>query len=271
LNAAKDQKQIEVAIIASSTLDNRYSQFVDIFLDFWTNLPGTSCTFTPSIVLVGSQLDLSRFDTEERRRFTIQLECEEGLATQSQVARIASAALSQLSYALLTDIDMLPMRSEYFETLVAKAIEANADFVIARDVLSKDQYPICYTLVNPASLKIALTAVGLSGISLSDIMARFAENNDSLSKADKRHPTWYSDQILLRKVIDNAVSNLGMKKLILTDKALRFRRLDRAYHPWQAAYAWGFLARRGFFSDYHMHKKLVARNLMIKQISAKNE
>lgn len=204
---------------------------------------------------------------------TVQISISTRKVTASQLIRLVAPAFSAADFVLITDIDMIPLRSDYFQKIVLEASRERACFLVARDVLDSDQYPICYTVIKPDCLRAGLEKLGYLRDSIEESLFALLETSEPPffdDSAVRGTNVWYSDQRLLRTIIDSCERD-GVKVLRLNDSELKFRRLDRLYHFPFLRRVWKALDHQGFFVDYHVHHAANKRKKMIESLDENRE
>jgi hypothetical protein len=272
----ESSKRIKVEVFSSSTLTRPYIDCVRSFQEFWTLSCTEKVSFRPVVFLVESGIEATDLVLAENLQTLQRVRANDSLVTASQFVRLLACAFSKADFALVSDIDMVPLRASYFEGLVITSMEQGSDFTVARDILGPTQYPICYTVVRPAAMRVALAGFGLLGNSVQETLDIFLSRlptEQSQTSLDKRKMSWYADQIFLRKLID-VHERKGGSVLRLSDEGRNFRRLDRAYHPILFRRLWKFLDSKGWFTDYHVHgsraRTKLLSNLLANRVSQAN-
>lgn len=256
---------LSVHVISGTTFTKPYIDCVEDWLFFWRESSSERVKFIPKLLGVRAEddgLDANEVKYTDMSVVTL----PEGEVSGSQMVRIVAAAFSEADFALLTDIDMLPLRPSYFSKIVEFASENNSDFLVARDVLGPDQYPMCYTVIRPSKLRLELEKLGLMRKDLKSTLwavLTYTKKSELQSKVNKKQDSWYSDQRLLRELIDSNEAS-GGKVSRLDDASLAFRRLDRLYHNALLSWLWGRLDRRSYFVDYHVHLNPRTRSRVLK-------
>lgn len=260
---------ISVEVFSGTTFTSPYIDCVSDWEAFWRASSTSIVTFTPRALGVIAKQGLSQLDLTKSKSLQLVI-LPGGEVSGSQVVRIVAAAFSEADFALLTDIDMLPLRPEYFSEVVEIASKTHSDFLIARDVLGPDQYPICYTIIRPRMLLLELEKLGLVKDNLDSSLwavLSFMKVGELQSSLNKRLESWYSDQRLLRRLID-ASEATGSIVTRLSDQVLSFKRLDRLYHNSFLSRLWSYLDKRSYFVDYHVHLHPRRRSRVLKFLRA---
>ena len=137
----------------------------------------------------------------------------------SQNIRLLGPALFPDSTCIISDIDMMPMSKKYFQNNIKEFSDEN--FILYRNKATKDtMYPICYN-----AAKGSLWSEIFSVKNKNDIVEKLGFWYAEQSNINER--SWYFDQIILKKYLDDFFkdNNSNFKKL--EDKNTGWLRLNR--------------------------------------------
>ena len=142
-------------------------------------------------------------------------------AFMSQNIRLLGPSLFPDDVCLISDIDMMPMSKKYFQENIKSYSEDS--FILYRDKATKDtMYPICYNAAK-GSLWGSIFAVN----NINEIKDTLEDWFSKQMEIEER--SWYFDQIILKKYLDQYYK-LDNKKFIKLDDAdtgwLRLNRTD---------------------------------------------
>ena len=240
-----------VALTAVNT-NPKYLSCVPFFIDYWLSLKPVdrNVVYVPKVLVVANELPVELNGYSEWCEL-LPIRHDISSTFVSQAVRILSPALEESNFVLTTDVDMLPMSDRVFQSGL-DAIHKGADFIVCRDVLTNNQYPICYNLASP---EVWMRVNGMKSIEevfsqLSDWFAGVAENGSY--RGDHGGSGWFADQERLYDLV-NAFEHLGGRVVKLVDKQTKHKRLDRLFLPFPLNWLSLPLVSMGFFTDYHVH------------------
>lgn len=263
LNSARDSQDISVSVevISASNENPHYLEFVPTYIDFWLAVNAKSdITFVPRVFLIMDEIPP---DLERYKVYLTLVKINDFDSTfAAQNIRTLGTIDSICDFVITSDIDMIPLSSEFF-TLLTKIAEANrSSFVIGRNVLSHGQFPICYNIASPL-IWARLIGENLVQMKLGDRVLRLgSELNGSGNYAGSKGGSgWYFDQEFLFSQVKR---NLEPKEVIaLNDSDTGHRRLDRTRHRGFVPIFLIPIIARGYYADYHLPPlNFFVRNLL---------
>ncbi len=150
---------------------------------------------------------------------------------------------------LISDIDMIPLRKEYFTEPIANIPDNK--FVSYRDVmLHLNEIAICYNVASPQTWREVMKVHSLD--TARDRIAIWSKVTTSAGKEGTAG--WSLDQ----KVLYASVIRWGhnpFRVCMLSDSVTKFRRLDRSCTDSKRQNAIMYhLIRAGYYSDFHMQR-----------------
>lgn len=148
-----------------------------------------------------------------------------------------------------SDIDMMPMSRAYFLGSVANI--SDDSFVVYRSnaiPAREREIAICYNAASPETWRQLIEPVG----SIAEANAVIKRWHDKITY-DGRHGGlgWSTDQRLLMHYVSNFDPGRVRR---LTDRPLKFARLDRSSIGDRLSVAHRFLTSSRFYADYHMKR-----------------
>ena len=236
----KQKMKINCALTAVNEYD-KYTRFVPIFIESWKALYPN---IQPVIVYVGKEIP-DRY--QQYKENIILFEPTEHMNTVavSQIIRLLyPALLGAETTTVITDIDMLPGRSDYFNSVNEVADDA---FLSLRSITAAGhvQLAMCYVAAHTFTWKSIFSINNLA-----DIYEYFNQLNMT---HDKRHGGvgWHTDQLILHKSVTNW-SKCDERWVCMVDKAMNFSRLDISPHKYKID-AFVDMFKKGTYSDAHMY------------------
>ena len=231
-------------IVSACNMNPLYCDFIPIFIKAWTILYPT---VDIKIILIH---DVLPSEFEEYSNNIILFAPLPGISTSftSQYIRLLyPAILNYENGIMITDIDMIPMNSDYY----TKNIETfdNSWFIYLRNACFEyTEIAMCYNVaLNKTWSEIFdITSIG-------DIEKRLHEVNDRITYLEGHGNTgWSTDQRDFYKyILEWAVHT--EKFVYLDDNKTGFHRLDRIHrHTEELCEELQDFIREGGFSDYHM-------------------
>ena len=151
---------------------------------------------------------------------------------------------------LTTDIDMIPMNTNYYTQHIAN-IENNR-FIVYRHPFfwaGYQQMGICYSIAHRDTWR------EIFGINtMDDIKKRLAEEYEHIEYTGKPDESgWYTDQIYMYCKVTSWLQTKRPHAIILGDELTKFKRLDRIFKIEKS----DLLAkeiRDGIYTDFHMYR-----------------
>ena len=253
-----------VALTAVNT-NPKYLSCVPFFIDYWLTLKPVdrNVVYVPKILVIANELPK---ELDEYAQWCELLSISQDISSTfvSQAVRILSPALEDSDYVLTTDVDMLPMSDRVFQKGIDE-LQNGADFIVCRDVLSNNQYPICYNLASP---EVWMRVNGIK--STEDILTRLsrwfagvAENGSY--KGEHGGSGWFADQEQLFELV-NQFEKMGGKVVKFVDKQTMHRRLDRLFLPFPLNWILLPIVSTGTYTDYHVHHPVRKHRRFIKAV-----
>ena len=256
---------MKIIVLTAVNTNDKYLACVPFFVDFWRTLEsrGNNITYVPKVLVIASKIpeELSEYSSWCE---LWQDDSEVSSVFASQAIRILYPALEDCDFVLTTDIDMLPLSDRMFDSSI-NAIQSGAQFVVCRDVLSNQQYPICYNFASP---QVWQKVNGI--VSKRDISARLSTWFEGIA-GDKNYlgdhggAAWFADQEKLFQMV-KVFEEEGGQVTKFADKSTKHRRLDRLFMPFP--FNWLFLPAvfQGVFTDYHIHHPATKNIRYINQV-----
>ncbi len=249
-------KKITVEVVSAADMNPKYLSCVPLFISSWKIISQISqFNFSPRVILVADVIpaELCQFSSY----IDLSSPLDFNTAFSAQNIRLFMGGTSEADVVLTSDIDMLPASPRIFELGVQTALDKNA-FVILRDVLDSDEYPICYNLASPKIWQ-GLFGPNESVPDAKTFLTSIANeyDPDNLYSGVHGGSGWNIDQ---RNLFDNLQRRQRYIKIEkFTDSETQHRRLDRIHHRFPMNWIVVLLVPFGFFSDYHVHHP-ISRN-----------
>lgn len=178
----------------------------------------------------------------------------------AQNIRTLACAESVFDYAITSDVDMFPISTRIFDQILNDMRNKDNAIVIARDVLSAGQYPICYTIAKPKIWK-KLTNDSTNANSIEQKLEKIYKKYIDTEQYVGEHGGnfWFVDQQFLYDSIESYIKSGGLV-FKFNDSQTMHRRLDREDH--KIPYNWFQLPLlfTSHFTDYHVHHP-VSKNI----------
>lgn len=247
-----------INVISSTTNNEKYSSFVDIFLSAWKKigfnnvLISVNTDNTERIVLNQTHvgyipISTTKFDIGNNDAFL------------SQVSRLLVPAchlefgINKDEIFLTTDMDMIPVSKEYFYNITKQTKENSKIFTIASsDAYKELRYPICYLV---GSAKSFQEIINPSNKTFKDLVEEWYKvmhgnwNSDELIFASK-FEEWKGDKLFLNRGWDTSELGRTAKK-----------RFDRVLIPYYDNLSnLGTYLRDGSIVDAHLERPFQAEN-----------
>jgi hypothetical protein len=240
---------MQIEVISASNLSPKYLLCVPYFIDFWLSLATPlNVAVRPVVYLVADEMPPELLALSE---YITLVNSELPSAFVSQTIRCLKAGLSTADLTITSDIDMLPLSFKVFEKAIEK-MTSDSDFVVCRDVLETGEFPICYSLANPAVWREVYGV--FDDRSVQEKLEEIFKGTLRRGGYDSKHggEGWFSDQLdLFTRVRQFEAS--GGQVIRLKDDETGHNRLDRVAHigplVWLALPM--VILRR--FTDYHVH------------------
>lgn len=207
--------KIDLVLIASD-INPLYTAMWPLIKEAWNDV----CGIEAKLILIGDHIPN---DLELYKDSIIMFKPIENMHTayQAQVIRLLYPALIPNKNILISDMDIIPARREYFVDHVIKIPDGK--FVSYRDAYMKKQHmiAICYNLAHTNLWK------NLFGIeTVEDVRNKLQEWYNPLYDGKKNCEGWFTDQKQLYHHIMNWSERLD-RHVILFDEDTEFCRLDK--------------------------------------------
>jgi hypothetical protein len=244
------ETRTRVEVISAVNENQAYLCYVPYFIDFWVKVSNLSLMhYKPKVYLI---MDKIPANLEIYSNYLVLVQSEfESSAFVSQNIRTLATVDSDCDLAITSDIDMLPLSSNFFDFICEKAEENTSSFIVGRHVLSEGQYPICYNVSSPRNWRRVL-GEELATLKLVNRVKELSTQSKEVAPylEVKGGSGWYFDQEFLFKKVNQ---NYNSDEIIrLTDAETNHNRLDRTRHRGIIPLLSVALISRGFFSDYHL-------------------
>ena len=166
---------------------------------------------------------------------------------QSQCIRNLVPALYPEQNVIISDMDMLPVSYDYFQTCVQSIPENH--FVVYRKIdhmLQSGQIPMCYVAAKGSTWKEIFKVE-----TLEQVRETLTQWGNALAQ-DYRHSqsaSWYSDQVLLFQAVTQFMRTHSDRVQFLNDADTKHLRLDRIHEVLD-------IAHLDKFTDFHMPRPM---------------
>ena len=249
-NRGETFHKISFTILTASDLNAKYLSCIPYFIEFWLSF-GRNANFKiqPRVLLVADKLpdNLLQF---ERYIELVTNEDDLSSAYVAQGIRLFWPAFEQSEFVLITDVDMLPMSDRILHNSLKNIRSAN-DFIIYRDILTNNEYPICYNIASPNVWGSLMWNTEPMMKNLNLLRVELLERGGSSAYSGEHGGAgWTIDQELLWKKVQ---SSRDINFIKLKKDHVFFKRLDRSRH--NHIFKWLCLPLIFFnvFDDYHVH------------------
>jgi hypothetical protein len=235
-------------VIASSNLNKKYLDCVPSFIEFWCSQPeDLDLRIKPKVVIIGDEMP--RLDEKYHPYCLLVNPGTLPSAFVAQTIRLTEARKSSADWVMTSDIDMLPLDLALVNEAVTRPNSNLNAFIVARDVLDSNQYPICYNIAAPSTWAKLMTTQNAEFWDPEKILTSYGGDNNY----DGQHGGvgWTIDQEFLFSVIEKVSSTINVIKM--KDSENHHRRLDRATHFFPLNWLVLPLVLIGFYTDYHVH------------------
>ena len=230
-------------VVTACNNNPKYTKFIPLFIERWNKLyPGV----TVIIVFIATKLpaELEKYSANIRLFSPIN---HINTAFCAQVIRLLVPCLLTTSDGiLLTDIDMLPGNSTYFQ----RAIESYTDtFISLRPyrIAGNDQIAMCY-VVAPRNIWTDIFNIQTAQDIRSFLTSHYRPEYDAVHGGN----AWYSDQQILYNYVTAWEKRTFSKAIFLDDSATEFNRLDYFHHNYNKS-SFLNLLNTNKFSDAHLY------------------
>ena len=219
-----------------------YIKFIPLFVDQWLRIYPE---IQPVVIYVGNSIPTELTPYESYLRRIDPLEGRSTATTAQMVRLVYPCLMPDDATVLITDMDMVPGRSDYFRSPALTACVEDA-FVSLRpkNVVAWNQIAMCY---NAARVSVWREVFGIH--TEADIQTYLEAAVPPLSVAAGIHggSGWYSDQ---EHLWSKVASYRGL--VFLNDGATGFRRLDYFHHGYNIDTFVRLLNEEGY-SDCHLY------------------
>lgn len=262
-----------VAVLTAVNENIRYLDCEKWFFSFWNTISGSSeCEYVPICLHFqddgSAGIRIGSIDEPKQLLFD-----EVGVHTvfAAQFSRVIfGATLEQFDVVLTSDIDMIPLSSDFFDRIVREALKKQWTFVIGRDVLGPSQAAICYLAAAPDTWR-NVNALSEPSDWLG-LLRREFQKMESIPYSGKRGSHgWFSDQIYIAGSVRKAESDRTVEVVRLIDTDTGFRRFDRTLSHRLLLPKHLKQISKGLVSDHHLihpvknHEKLLVKLLSLIQ------
>lgn len=249
------QGSITIEVISACTSHPKYLSCVSSWVKFWNATEllvlGRKISFIPTIYFVGKSIPTELREVSEHIKHLESDGPFDVLLAQS--VRLFALPESTHQFAMMSDIDMLPL-NQRVTAWGLRALDANPGaLVVLRDVLEEySEIPICYNMAKPRTWSKVLSHYK-DGTFDQKVAHLLGEAGKNLSGYNGAHGGlgWTTDQRILYDCVNN--SDLEIKVIRPTDRETGHKRLDRAKHPFPLNWLALPLVFLGHFTDYHVH------------------
>lgn len=246
-------------VLTACNLNPKYFEFIDYFVRAWKTVLDN---VDVKVILVSDHIPDSISHLQENIILFPPIPNVSDVFISQYIRLLYPSILKYINGVLITDIDMIPMNSEYYVRNISHVPENS--FVSYRDELIEEylQIPICYCAAN------SQTWSEMFGIStISDIRNRLVEKYDK---------NWCRDQMDLYVHVKQFQLKHPKRVYILKDRITGFHRLNRTDRfSLTSTVKINILNRK--YTDYHVYRpyyKYVSINnniLELLQSSLENE
>jgi hypothetical protein len=246
---------ITVEVISACTSHPKYLSCVTSWVNFWSATEvlvlGRRISFIPTIYFVGKSVPYELGELSEHIKL---LECDGPFdVLLAQSVRLFALPESTHQFAMMSDIDMLPL-NQRATAWGLRALVANPEaLVVLRDVLEEhSEIPICYNMAQPQTWSKVLSHYN-DGTFDQKIAHLLDEAGKNLTGYDGAHGGlgWTTDQRILFDCVNDP--DLEIQVIRPTDRETGHKRLDRAKHPFPLNWLVLPLVFWGHYTDYHVH------------------
>lgn len=230
-------------VVTACNNNPKYTKFIPLFIERWNKLyPKVSVV----IIFIATKLpaEFEKYSASIRLFSPIN---HINTAFCAQVIRLLVPCLLNTDDGiLLTDIDMLPGNSTYFQ----KAIESYSDtFISLRPykAAGNDQIAMCY-VVAPRNIWTDIFNIRNEDDIRSFLTTHYRTDYDAVHGGN----AWYSDQQILYNYVTAWEKRTCSKAIFLDDRANGFNRLDCHHHNYNKS-SFLNLLNTDKFSDAHLY------------------
>jgi hypothetical protein len=247
------KRKLDVTVVTATNLDLKYLDCVPFFIQFWLDSNrGSEHSYTPLVILVADKVPQ---ELEAFSKYLVLHPPVQGVPDVfiSQFIRCLYSPLCRSDLVITSDVDMLPLSTRVFDSIIASRRVDLESFDVCRDVLGEGQFAICYNIATPSTWK---QVVGTKD--LSEIDQRISDGfRHSVSVNNGYVPShggkgWFSDQEYLYSAVQAFKEGGGLVRKF-SDSETSHSRLDRLFLPFPInwfALPWVYF---GAFTDYHVH------------------
>jgi hypothetical protein len=162
-------------------------------------------------------------------------------------------AIADFDIIVTSDVDMFPLTSRVIDFALKAVLADGRNFVVARDVLPRGQFPICYSVGTVNVWRALHPARDRSEIqrALENLFAdRITGGGYNGARGGRG---WFVDQEHLYRLVEREAAAGSLKAVGFSDTETRHRRLDRDSHDGLLRWRLLVLVALGKFTDYHAH------------------
>jgi hypothetical protein len=263
LDPEKTFQRFSITALTASDLNSKYLSCVPYFIEFWLSFCSNSdFQIEPRVLLVADRLPEELADFQKYIELVSHTE-NLNSAYVAQCIRLFWPAFDKNNIVITTDVDMFPLSDRILKNSIKNFANINT-FVIYRDILENDQYPICYNIASPTTWR-NLMWNNQSKVKVFDFLFSELQERGGISSYAGQHggTGWTIDQELLwkRVQISDQINFVKIQK-----GQVFFKRLDRSRH--RNLFKWLCLPLVLFnvFDDYHVHHPVEQNRKYIRAI-----
>ncbi len=245
---SKQRKPLRIAVVTAVNSSRDYRACVPLFIEQWHAIGGShEHDWFPCVVEVSND----EFVLRHEGKTLIWKNPNQEMASSwiSQVIRLLVPAYLDCDLVMTSDVDMLPLNLRVLDHAISGLVDGGADFAVCRDVLKKNQFPMCYNIASPTTWK-SIFPDPLEQ-ELSSAWNQVVQNFDGR----RGKQGWYFDQERIYDRLINTSRN-RLEVLRLKDSETGHHRLEptRRNLYLSPIVLVGILG--GKYSDYHLHRPI---------------
>jgi hypothetical protein len=208
-------------VLTAVNANPEYTKFVPLFLQQWKQFYGE---ITPIIVYIGDSIPTQLEPYREYLRLFPPVGQLSTVATAQIIRILYPCLLPDDAVILITDMDMLPGKSAYFQQAASMIPDHVFGSLRPKTIVAANQIAICYNVARASTWR------SIFGIHTPADIVHFLESNVPAGH-DGQHGGrgWYSDQELLYTRVSEWQQK-GGNVVFLNDSDTSFRRLDHYHH-----------------------------------------